>query len=354
MRPKPPSTRRPRHGRRADQGGFVLALTLLTLAIITVVLAYLFDRTQAELRLAQARNERTDAWLAMQDTQAEVIYRLLTNPITAQGVGNGADVIKVDDRPYRGVLGTHVSLQDARGLVNLNTATDARIQRLLAALGVEPLQASALTDTLRDFTDEDDLRRLSGAERREYEEAKLPPPRNGPLVTPQDLRLVYGWHRQDKLFDAGGIERFTTTARTIGFNPNTAPAEVLQAHAASREGVGVLLALRKERPVSELDFMTLAAGEPGTLFNPVIVIPGETFRITHYAPKARWAVRYSVTLTPRSAAGPWRIDYVYRLAQSQADPGAAAFDDRNIPALPRRLSAPAEEMPDLLAPLFGR
>jgi type II secretory pathway component PulK len=65
VRPKPPSTRRPRHGRRADQGGFVLALTLLTLAIITVVLAYLFDRTQAELRLAQARNERTDAWLAM-------------------------------------------------------------------------------------------------------------------------------------------------------------------------------------------------------------------------------------------------------------------------------------------------
>jgi general secretion pathway protein K len=334
------------------QRGFVLALTVLTLAIIAVVLGYLFERAQAELALAQARNARLQAQLGMIDTRAELIFRLLTNPMTFEGLGAGANAIGLDDRLYRGARGTLVSLQDARGLLNLNFTPDERLHRFLRGLGIEPLQASALVDTLRDYTDEDDLRRLNGAEAADYAAASLPPPRNAPLATPQDLHKVIGWRDQPQLWGAKPVESLATTARLLGFNPNTAPYEVLlSVPGVTTESAAALLELRRSQTIFERQFMQFGGAEASSMFFPVLPLPGETLRITQYAPGARWAMRYSVTLTARDAVGPWRIDYAYRIARPELPPD---FDEDKLPGLPGRLSTPAEEMPDLSAAFGGR
>lgn len=337
-------------GRR--QRGFVLALTLLTLAILAVVLGYLFERTQHELALAQERNARLQAQLGMIDTRAELIFRLLTNPITFEGLGAGANAIRLDDRLYRGARGTLVSLQDARGLLNLNFAPDERLHRFLRGLGVEPLQASALVDTLRDYIDEDDLRRLNGAEAAEYAAASMPPPRNAPLATPQDLHKVIGWRDHPQLWRRRPVESLVTTARIIGFNPNTAPFEVLlSAPGVTTESAAALLELRRSQVIFERQFMQFGGAEASSMLFPVLSLPSETLRITQYAPGARWAMRYSVTLTARDAVGPWRVDYAYRIARPELP---ADFDEDKLPGLPGRLSTPAEEMPDLPAAFGGR
>lgn len=344
------ASRPPRISRR--ERGFVLALTLLTLAILAVALGFLFERTLAELRLAQARSERLDAILGIADTQADVLYRLLTNPMTFAGVGVQPNQIRVDDTIYRGDRGTLVSLQDTRGLFNLNYMPEERLARFLQALDVPPLEAAPLIDTLRDYIDDDDLRRLNGAEASEYAAAGLPPPRNAILLTPLDLRNVLGWADRAELWGERSVESLTTTARVTGFNPNTAPLEVLlSVPGVTRESAGALMALRKERTLFELDFMRFGGAPSGTMFLPTLVMPAPTLRVTHYTPKASWAMRYSVTLTPRDPQGPWRIDYAYRVARPAP---ASGLDERQIPNLPGRISTPPEEMPDVLAPFVGR
>jgi hypothetical protein len=341
---------RPRAPRR--ERGFVLALTLLSLAILAVVLGFLFERTLAELRLAQARNERLEAILGFADTRADVLYRLLTNPMTFAGVGVKPNVIRVDDTLYRGQRGTLVSVQDTRGLFNLNFMPEDRLARLLQALDVPPLEAARLVDTLRDYIDEDDLRRLNGAEAAEYAAAALAPPRNAVLLTPLDLRNVLGWPERAQLWGERPIEALVTTAPVIGFNPNTAPLEVLlSTPGITRESAALLLALRKERTLFEPDFMRFGGAVAATMFMPTLVIPAATLRVTHYAPGANWAMRYSVTLTPRDPQGPWRIDYAYRIARPAFK---SELDEREVPNLPGRISTPSEEMPDVLAPFLGR
>jgi hypothetical protein len=324
----------------------------MTLAILTLVLGFLFERTLAELRLAQARSDRMEAMLGFADTQAEVVYRLLTNPMTFDGVGVKPNQIRVDDALYRGDRGTLVSVQDTRGLFNLNYMPDDRLSRLLQALNVPPLDAARLIDTLRDFTDEDNLRRLNGAEAADYAAAGLPTPRNADLLTPLDLRNVLGWAERPELWGSWSVEALTTTARTTGFNPNTAPLEVLlSVPGVTRESAAVLLTLRRERTLFEPDFMRFGFAESGTMFLPTLVMPASTLRVTHYAPRTNWAMRYSVTLTPRDPQGPWRIDHAYRVASPES---VADLNARTIPSLPGRVSTPAEEMPDLLAPFVGR
>ena len=240
------------HARRRTERGFALAMTLLVLAIIAVVLGYLFERTLAEVQVVQARNDKLQALLGVADTQAELVYRLMVNPMTFAGLGVKGAEIRLDDTVYRGDRGTLVSVQDARGLFNLNFAAADRWLRLLRAFGVPPLDAQSLLDTLRDYLDADNLRRLAGAEAAEYAAAAMPPPRNSLLGTPIDLRNVMGWPARGELWGARSIESVATTARVAGMNPNTAPREVLlTTPGVTSESVDVLLELRKTQQLPD-------------------------------------------------------------------------------------------------------
>jgi general secretion pathway protein K len=336
---------------RRGQRGFVLALTLLTLAIIAVVLGYLFERTLAEVQLAQARNAKVEAMLGVADTQAEVIYRMMVNPMTFAGLGVKGSEIRLDDTVYRGDRGTYVSLQDARGLFNLNFANDARWQRFLQGLGVPPLDAQGLIDTLRDYIDADNLRRLAGAEAPDYAVAGMPPPRNSLLTTPMELRNVFGWSDRGELWKAHDIESLVTTARVAGLNPNTAPPEVLlTVPGVTRETLQNLLELRKTQTLTESSLIQVGGADAQSLIFQIFPLPSETVRVTQFAPRAQWAMRYSVTLTPRDTLAPWRIDYAYRIERNDREPPA---DDQSTPAFPARRATPAAEMPNLLAPFLG-
>lgn len=332
--------------------GFVLALALLTLAIVAVIASYLSDRAMAQIELARARSEMVETYLGIADTQAELIYRLATTPLTFDGLGTEPENVRLDDRPYAGERGTFVSVQDARGLLNLLSSDDERLTRLLRVLDVPPLETQAMIDTLRDYMDADDLRRLAGAEAPEYAAAGLAPPRNGPLRTPLDLRNVIGWAERPELWGARDIESLTSTVRVNGINPNTAPVEVLlSVPGITREAAAILLELRKSRVLYLNELIHAGATDPAQLTFQVFPLPAESMRLTHWSAGQRWVMRYSVTLTPRDLDAPWRIDYAYRVARKEHE---KATDDRPVPPLPARRSAPPSAVPDLLPPFVGR
>jgi len=329
--------------------GFVLPATLLALAITTVVIAYFFDRASAALRVAQARAAAVDARLGMLDTQAEVLYALATTYAMPRGAQVGAVTLYMDDRAYRAERDTRVSLQDAAGLFSLNAFTDESMSRLLRAFGAPGDQIPTLIDTLKDYVDPDNLKRLNGAEAFEYAAAGMVPPRNEPLKVPFEVRNVFGWSSRRELWGQRGFEASTTTAQVAGFNPNTAPSHVLQAMLAiTPEGASRLMALRDSLVIAERAVLDVGGQVSHFTGLPIIVSPAPSIRITQWSPGSRVRLRQLVTMTPLSPAAPWRVDYQYRIVSPEAE---FPIVETETPQLPlRRSDAPA---PTPLSPFGG-
>lgn len=92
---------------------------------------------------------------------------------------------------------------------------------LLSALVADPAKSAALLDWL----DPDDDARAGGAEREWYQAARRILPRNGPLLSIEELFLVRG-------FDSATVQRlrpFVSVRGGPGISLNAAPLEVLQA-----------------------------------------------------------------------------------------------------------------------------
>lgn len=319
--------------------GFVLAATLWTLAILTIAVGYFADRVGRSMALARQKQEMAEDLVAFSNTRSEVMFRFATTYFTFQGLGQ-QDPIRLDDRPYRGPAGDIVRLQDNRGLLNANFFEPHLMGGFLAHLGLALDQREAMLDTLRDYTDPDNLRRLNGAESSEYAARGLPPPPNDWMTTPQQLHNVIGWGDRRELMERQGLMQLLTTVRVTGFNPNTAPVEILASlPGVTREVAAAAVKRRAVQPILALE--ELPGYIPGLIESDYLVsFPANSLRITNQSPRLPWVVQSSVTLTPGSLAAPWRVDYFGRTVVSYA-----VENEAKIPELPPWMAASDPDNP---------
>lgn len=350
--------------RRADQG-FVLVLTLWVLAAVAIAAGFFGERVQASLRLAAARRDLAQAQIVLANGQAEALYRLGTSPMSPWGLGDRPDVVWLDGRPYAESGGT-IELQDAAGLLNVNAFADEPMSRVLTTMGVPSERHAMLMDSLRDYVDTDNLRRLNGAENAQYAAIGRPDlPRNAPLLSPPELRDVLGWSDQPTLWSSGGVLGFTTTEGSPRLNPNTAPWQVLTAlPGVTREVAQVIIARRELQPVDAAWIDGLLGTQFNTMLSPLQTFPSNLVRVTQRAPGLPWWLRYNVELTPKGVTAPWKISFFYRLETVPPEPERPVGPRNNTvatpalsldspvhandpPRLPPRASQPAS------APLFA-
>lgn len=324
------------------QQGFVLVLTLWVLVIVAIAAGYFAERVARSIELAQQSRQNTRAMIDMSGSRAEILYRLGTASMTEYGLGRGNTVITLDNRPYHGLGNTLVRLQDNRGLLNLNTADDDRLQRFLGLMGIPPERRGHLIDTLHDFVDADKLHRLNGAEDEEYLALNLPPPANRNLITPWEARRIIGWRDFPQLWQNGRLVELTTTSTSFGLNPNTAPAEVLATLPGVTEEIAqLIIARRKLSPIIHGGQFAAITSIPEQQFDMLIsVLPSNAIRITQSTQGLSWAIQYNITLTPNGDEAPWRTDYYNRVSTNQRDEAQAA-----IPELPPRSTAPPDNPP---------
>jgi general secretion pathway protein K len=137
-----------------------------------------------------------------------------------------------------------LAVDDPSGRVNLNHASETTLQRLLG---------DSLSDAVLDWRDPNDVPRLRGAESDWYRHNRRFPPRNGPLASSDELRLVRG-------FDSLTIERFAKLVTTRGrgvINVNSASPLALAAVVELPEALVCLIASQRRmgKPVSSLDHL---------------------------------------------------------------------------------------------------
>jgi len=135
-----------------------------------------------------------------------------------------------------------VDVSDRGGRANVNTAAPQFLRALF--------HDDSLVAALLDWRDSDGVTRPGGAERTWYLGHRRRAPRNGPLASPDEMRLLRDWGVRDE-----PLLRLTTTVGSGAINVNSAPPAVLAAiPQLSREAIARIMARRQVRqPISSAE-----------------------------------------------------------------------------------------------------
>lgn len=327
--------------------GFVLAITLWILAGITIAVGLMTLWAMAQVEQARIGNERMQDEIALSGTRDTLLYFASTRELTYAGLPTevmtaemrslrklddmgslirdplGGE-LRLDGAVYRGMRDSRFALQDESGLFPMVLPPDADLDRFLLSQQVAPESIPRLRDALLDYIDSDELTRLNGAERREYEREQRPPPPNRRLLTPMEIAGVLRW---DELSAAqlAALPELITPYYSGAVNLNTMPPSLLPAWVPGcPEACDRLVAARSERPFrSAFDIQSrlgiLLPGDPSVDFR---FLADETLRFTLWG-RTGAAWRMHVRLTPLAdKRGPWSILAAYPVLRPPVDESA--------------------------------
>ncbi|HCX15179.1 MAG TPA: hypothetical protein DGZ24_07675 [Rhodospirillaceae bacterium] len=357
------------HGKSnaAKTAGFVLPLTLWMIALFGLGIAAINNWVSTAVENARTLQQKSESDLMAANITNELVYAIATQPMSPRGlevgleinnpgqgdpmalmasINESSDYIALDGRPYllEGNIDYTIQIQDGRGLMNLQSVTSERLRRLLALFDIPETLRNQLPDTLADWMDADDLTRLTGAEKYEYERQRRFPPRNENLLTPMEAQNILGWDGIPEVWAADLRAPLFTTCRIAGFNPNTAPETILLSYISglTKDAASNVIEQRKVSPFrSGREFMSatgsLLAAEP-FFFS---VVPGNCFIVDLTHRESGRRVRYSLSLVPSSQNKPWQVDYAFNIPSQINEPSDG---------LSPRLAFPT---PETLNPVIG-
>lgn len=301
-----------------ERGGFALMAALWLLVAISAVSLEL-SVIARDRRLAIANSlEGLRAEAAAQSGTEHVRARLSRMIVEGGDGGTWNDPVAVLD-PWHGVEqsmnndrdsvrldgGTvyRMQVRDLGEALNVNRVTEDDLRRYFAAKGIDVSAGDVLAQSIMDWRDEDDFRRLRGAERDDYLKAVARElPRNGPFESIGEVRLVRGMtpvifekiRRDLTVFGSGQVNVNSASASVLSSIPGiTPPAAQLieQAQRAGRriENVQQLMALLPSQLRAPLE-RALASALPRLSFDTheVLVasegwVPGSPIRVREQA-----------------------------------------------------------------------
>lgn len=324
---------------RRQARGFILALTLWIIALFGLGVAAINTWVSMAIENARTLKARVDDELALSNAKNEIVYVVGTRPRTSRGIEVGTDqdrpsvddmissmttslessrYIALDRRPYIMADDSehYIQIQDGRGLINLNRIAPHLLRRLLALYDAPEALRNQLPDTLQDWIDEDDLTRLAGAEKSDYERYERLPPTNARLVTPMEAQNILGWDQIPELWEDDLRSPIFSTCQTAGFNPNTAPVASLLTHmpGLTEDAAEYVAQQRNVKSFrSGRDFMEASnVSVPNEAFF-FGTTPGNCVIVDFVNRETNERTRLSLTIDGRSQNQPWQVDYVFRI-----------------------------------------
>ncbi|RKZ69301.1 MAG: hypothetical protein DRQ44_03185, partial [Gammaproteobacteria bacterium] len=169
--------------------GIALIIVLWLLVLLTVIAASHARIIRTETRLAANHVEAGRARSMAEAGTYHAIMEMLVSENTQRWPVNGSiNRIRYEDGHVA------IAIRDARGLVDINSASAAVLDTVLAGAGMEQQgQRQALVDAILDWRDRDNLKHLNGAEDDDYRRAGLSwAARDGDFSSIEEFRYVLG------------------------------------------------------------------------------------------------------------------------------------------------------------------
>ena len=322
----------------------MLAVTLWLLAGITIAVGLMTLWSLDQVGQARIGHESLEDEIALHDTRDTLLYIASTRELNRGGLPTNAMTedqlairrlddmgmllrdpiggeLKLDDSHYLGLGGGNFSIQDEAGLFPVVWPRPRDLDGFLLAQGVDREKVPRLRDALLDYIDPDDLTRLNGAEKVDYEREGLPPPPNRRLLVPGEIARVKGWselppEQLDRIID------YITPYYTGAVNLNTMPPGLLPVWVAGcPETCDRLIARRNELPfISSIDLQArLATVLPADDAADYRYVAEDTLRLTLWG-RTGAAWRMHVRLSPLvDKQGPWLILATYPIPRPGND-----------------------------------
>ncbi|MCG7971720.1 MAG: type II secretion system protein GspK [Candidatus Thiodiazotropha taylori] len=176
--------------------GVALILVLWMVALLTIIAASFSTQSKVESRLAGNSKAALQAKLLAESGFSRAVMELMVISPQQRWNFNGQLY------PLQTTQGDlEVSIRNASGLLDLNKASSDQLNRLFVLISDDPEERNALVDRLNDWRDADDLRRLHGAEDKDYRAAGYDYATAGKdLSSLEELAYVMG-------FDAARVNR---------------------------------------------------------------------------------------------------------------------------------------------------
>lgn len=285
-------------------------------------------------QVRQLRDE-SQARLAASNATARTLYWLSTRPVGFASSGFvDEQPLYLDGRPYETPDGAIVEALDDRATLSVNAADTSLMGAALMSLGVAADEANRMVAILQDYVDEDDLRRLNGAEKAEYAALGLEPPANTWFTDVRELRRLPLWRDRADLLDK--LEPWLGLRPERYVNPNTAPLELLKLLWPRIESAqwASFDSLRRQQPFGSSLAARAATGIPFDDEHYVFHSMA-TLKLKVWAEGLPQALEYNLSLLPEGPRAPWVIHSVVRGAPLVKNAAAATpIEKLPIPSSP--------------------
>lgn len=318
------------------RAGYVFILTLAAIAALALVLAAAFAVQQSVSSgtahlLAQTRLESD-----LRTAQAHALHLLLTAPRGEDAIHAGGvidpyaddlvfiergDPLNVRGEPRRIEINGRIliiRLVAAEGLIALD-GEDVRTARVfLEQTGHSPSEAARLAARFADYTDSDDLRRLGGAERRDYPAGRWPA--NRLLRSAREICAVLGWEETGFCAeDPRLMELYFNVTPEAVTNPRFIPDYVLGVLAPDERGRERLQQRYRDRQVRLFADLELPDWD-GVYFDELGPASlGAEFLILTHEPQAGLLLVTRVRLTPADFAIPFQTMFDFAIGGSRIE-----------------------------------
>ncbi|MEQ5833667.1 hypothetical protein [Marinobacter sp. NFXS9] len=318
-----------------NQGGFVLAVVLWSVAALTLITGGIVAKINSTLEQASSMRELVRSDQDAMATEQTLLYLLSTHSQNEAGAQLATNIggldkdenkstdpfagrssnevegptLRFDGTWYQGIGDVSFSLQDAGATLSLLEPERDTWLRAMSLLGLSADTASQWYDELLDYEDRDSLTRLNGAEKEGYRDQGLAPPPNRFPVTPFEIRNLPIARQNPDVAD--DLIRSVTTGTGTMANLNTSPPLMLElVHSMTRQTAEKIVRDRKAHIIKSL---MEASSRYGVLFQggqfQTSWQPSGYVRIMLGDRQGRHKRWIGVKFTATSNGAPWIIQY---------------------------------------------
>lgn len=247
------------------QSGVALIQVLIISLVLTILSLFILQSVKRQVGVSEMVKANFSLRLEIENAEAELLKTLVEfRPYRNDNSDN--DIVKVwnfYNKPFSIGKGVIVQIQDVRGLVNLNYINERLLINTLKGLEVKGKDLRVLVDSLQDWVDNDDLKRINGAEKQYYESLNKVAPRNNILTSTLELKSVRG----SQVLADKKLDNYFTVLSQIGFNPMNAPELVLKAFLGDVRLANQIIALRNDKQLTEQKFKSMSGVQSDEYIN---------------------------------------------------------------------------------------